>query len=78
MRHLFSSSPSFSDDDDEYYYARAKVRYIYRDSREKTERKSPLLHREMICHVIEAALLSWPIVVKNPRSKISNATMGLS
>ena len=25
MRHLFSSSPSFSDDD-EYYYARAKVR----------------------------------------------------
>ena len=40
MRHLFSSSPSFSDDD-EYYDARA-VRYIYRDSREKTERKSPL------------------------------------
>jgi len=28
--------------------------------RGKTERKSPLLHREMICHVIEAALLSWP------------------
>jgi hypothetical protein len=35
------------------------VRYIYRDSREKTERESPLLHREMICHMIEAALLSW-------------------
>ena len=65
MRHLFSSSPSFSDDD-EYYYARA-VRYIYRDSREKTERKSPLLHREMIgCSAVVANLLI--IVVKNPRS----------
>lgn len=80
MRHLFSSSPSFSDDDEYYYYARA-VRYIFIEIvyyRGKTERESPLLHREMIRHVIEAALL-WPIVVKNPRSKIiSNARRWVS
>ena len=46
------------------------VRYIYRDSREKTERESPLLHREMICHMIEAALLSWAKSSSKIRLKI--------
>jgi hypothetical protein len=48
------------------------VRYIYRDSREKTERESPLLHREMICHMIDrgcSAVVGQIKVVQNP-SKI--------
>ena len=47
------------------------VRYIYRESREKTERESPLLHREMICHMIDrgCSAVVGQIVVQNP-SKI--------
>lgn len=50
------------------------VRYIYREStsREKTERESPLLHREMICHMIDmgcSAVVGQIKVVQNP-SKI--------
>jgi hypothetical protein len=48
------------------------VRYIYRESREKTERESPLLHREMIRHMIDrlcSAVVGQIKVVQNP-SKI--------
>jgi hypothetical protein len=48
------------------------VRYIYRESREKTERESPLLHREMIRHMIDrlcSAGVGQIKVVQNP-SKI--------